>query len=125
LRGRAADQAELLAQRNAAPTSCCSCADRTPLAVHQGSAPAGIRAPTAEQIASHMTGPPPPGVRISVTCSVGVAAYPVHGDSVDELLRRADAALYTAKSEGRDRVVNATDVAADVRPPTNSRVGAW
>jgi diguanylate cyclase (GGDEF)-like protein len=64
-------------------------------------------------------------LRISVTCSVGVAAYPVHGDSVDELLRRADAALYTAKSEGRDRVVNATDVAADVRPPTSSRVGAW
>jgi two-component system cell cycle response regulator len=62
-------------------------------------------------------------LRISVTCSVGVAAYPVHGDSVDELLRRADAALYTAKSEGRDRVVNASDVAADVRPPTSSRVG--
>jgi two-component system cell cycle response regulator len=64
-------------------------------------------------------------LRISVTCSVGVAAYPVHGESVDELLRRADAALYTAKSEGRDRVVNATDVDASVRPPTSSRVGAW
>ena len=64
-------------------------------------------------------------LRISVTCSVGVAAYPAHGDSVDELLRRADAALYTAKSEGRDRVVNATDVGADFRPPTHSGVGAW
>jgi diguanylate cyclase (GGDEF)-like protein len=63
-------------------------------------------------------------LRISVTCSVGVAAYPVHGATVDELLRRADAALYTAKSEGRDRVVNAADVAADVRPPVNSRVAA-
>lgn len=63
-------------------------------------------------------------LRISVTCSVGVAAYPVHGSSVDELLRRADAALYTAKSQGRDRVVNAADVAADVRPPANSRVAA-
>jgi diguanylate cyclase (GGDEF)-like protein len=60
-------------------------------------------------------------LRISVTCSVGVAAYPVHGESVDELLRRADAALYTAKSEGRDRVVNA----ADVQAPTSRRVGVW
>jgi diguanylate cyclase (GGDEF)-like protein len=64
-------------------------------------------------------------LRISVTCSVGVAAYPAHGDSVDELLRRADAALYTAKSEGRDRVVNASDVAADVQAPSSSRVGVW
>ncbi|HSK96943.1 MAG TPA: diguanylate cyclase [Euzebyales bacterium] len=64
-------------------------------------------------------------LRISVTCSVGVAAYPVHGQSVDELLRRADAALYTAKSEGRDRVVNAGDIAADVQAPTSSRVGVW
>jgi two-component system, cell cycle response regulator len=64
-------------------------------------------------------------LRISVTCSVGVAAYPVHGESVDELLRRADAALYTAKSQGRDRVVNASDVAPDVQAPTHSRVGVW
>jgi diguanylate cyclase (GGDEF)-like protein len=64
-------------------------------------------------------------LRISVTCSVGVAAFPVHGDSVDELLRRADAALYTAKSEGRDRVINATDVDADVLPPSHSSVGVW
>ena len=63
-------------------------------------------------------------LRISVTCSVGVAAYPMHGITVDELLRRADAALYTAKSQGRDRVVNAADVAADLRPPASSRVNA-
>ncbi len=66
-------------------------------------------------------------LRISVTCSVGVAAYPAHGSSVEELLRRADVALYTAKSQGRDRVVNADDVGADVRVPAShrdSRVGA-
>lgn len=63
-------------------------------------------------------------LRISVTCSVGVAAYPAHGTTVEELLRRADAALYTAKSQGRDRVVDASDVGADVRPPVSSRLAA-
>ncbi len=60
-------------------------------------------------------------LRISVTCSVGVAAFPIHGTSVDELLRRADAALYTAKSQGRDRVVNAEDVGAEIRVPPGRR----
>jgi diguanylate cyclase (GGDEF)-like protein len=43
----------------------------------------------------------------SVTCSLGVAeARP--GESIDQLLKRADAALYQAKQKGRDRVVAAT-----------------
>lgn len=44
---------------------------------------------------------------IVVTCSVGVAAFPEHGASVAALLRSADAAMYTAKSRGRNRVVSA------------------
>lgn len=40
-----------------------------------------------------------------VTISIGVAIYPQHGSTSSELLRSADAALYTAKREGRDRVV--------------------
>ena len=39
-----------------------------------------------------------------VTLSVGVSAYPVKGSSSELLLRAADAALYRAKEEGRDRV---------------------
>ena len=39
------------------------------------------------------------------TVSIGVAAYPEHGLAGDALLHAADAALYRAKREGRDRVV--------------------
>jgi diguanylate cyclase (GGDEF)-like protein len=40
-----------------------------------------------------------------ITASIGVAALPMHGTSPKEVLAAADAALYRAKSEGRDRVV--------------------
>ena len=40
-----------------------------------------------------------------LTVSVGVATFPAHGFELDELMRAADAALYRAKSMGRDRVV--------------------
>jgi diguanylate cyclase (GGDEF)-like protein len=39
-----------------------------------------------------------------VTISLGVAACPVHARSERELYAAADAALYTAKREGRDQV---------------------
>lgn len=39
-----------------------------------------------------------------VTVSIGIASYPQHGDSPEQLLRRADRALYAAKDGGRDRV---------------------
>jgi diguanylate cyclase (GGDEF)-like protein len=40
-----------------------------------------------------------------VTLSIGVALLGEHGDSGEALLSAADAALYAAKAEGRDRVV--------------------
>lgn len=43
-----------------------------------------------------------------VTISAGVAAFPVYGLSVTEVLAAADSALYKAKKDGRDRVVVAT-----------------
>jgi len=42
-----------------------------------------------------------------LTLSVGIAAFPDHGDRGDLVLQAADRALYRAKSEGRDRVVAA------------------
>jgi diguanylate cyclase (GGDEF)-like protein len=41
------------------------------------------------------------------TVSVGVTSSRAHGDSVDALLARADAAMYRAKSKGRNRVETA------------------
>ena len=43
-----------------------------------------------------------------VTFSVGVAEFPAHGMSPQELMAAADAALYEAKRGGRDRVVVAS-----------------
>lgn len=45
-----------------------------------------------------------------VTVSIGVAALPTHGTNEKDLLQAADAVLYRAKREGRDRVVAANPV---------------
>jgi diguanylate cyclase (GGDEF)-like protein len=39
-----------------------------------------------------------------MSASIGMSGYPQHASQVDDLLHIADAALYTAKREGRDRV---------------------
>ncbi|MCK0106671.1 sensor domain-containing diguanylate cyclase [Marinobacter sp. S0848L] len=41
---------------------------------------------------------------VSVTASIGVAVYPVHGTTVEELSAEADKAMYRAKMQGRDCV---------------------
>lgn len=45
------------------------------------------------------------GTSIDVTVSVGVSSLRRTGDTVEELMKRADVALYEAKSGGRNRVV--------------------
>lgn len=45
-----------------------------------------------------------PGVPRTVTLSAGVAAFPDHGRTRDELIRAADNGLYAAKQSGRNRV---------------------
>jgi len=50
---------------------------------------------------------------IAVTMSIGVnTAYPVSVEQRDELLQRADEALYFAKQNGRNRTECVQDLAA-------------
>jgi len=49
-----------------------------------------------------------PGVPRPVTISCGVADYPAHGITRDEVVAAADAALYLAKQAGRNRVASAS-----------------
>lgn len=42
-----------------------------------------------------------------ITISLGVSAFPMHGDTPEQLIAEADAALYLAKRAGGDRVVAA------------------
>jgi diguanylate cyclase (GGDEF)-like protein len=55
---------------------------------------------------------------MAVTCSFGVSQW-MSGDSIDELLKRADVALYEAKHGGRNRVVGDHLV-----PSLNDRINA-
>lgn len=47
-------------------------------------------------------------VPLKVTLSTGIAQHR-HGESIDQLLQRADTAMYRAKDAGRDRIVCADD----------------
>ncbi len=58
-----------------------------------------------------------------VTVSVGVAELPEHGTSPKALLEAADAAMYRAKREGRDRVALAEPAPVAESQPTPSRMG--
>ncbi|GEP00187.1 GGDEF domain-containing response regulator [Methylobacterium haplocladii] len=51
---------------------------------------------------------PAEGGPVKLSCSFGVSAWR-SGETVDGLLKRADIALYEAKSTGRDRVVSARE----------------
>jgi len=45
------------------------------------------------------------GRELHVSASLGVSLYPQHGDTVAELMRHADAAMYQAKARGRNTLV--------------------
>jgi len=66
---------------------------------------------TAEKIRQTISSDPFTAVGespVSVTVSIGVACYPLHGSGYQSLIEAADQALYRAKEDGRDRVRVAT-----------------
>ncbi len=59
---------------------------------------------------------------VSITVSVGVAAYPSDGGDATELVHQADMAVYRAKLQGRNRVVRSgADAVAVTAPVPDSR----
>ena len=46
---------------------------------------------------------------LSSTLSIGIATYPDHGETDEDILREADKALYRAKGEGRNRICASKD----------------
>ncbi len=57
---------------------------------------------------------------LRVTASLGVATYPQHGRTREDLIDAADKAMYRAKSLGRNRVCSASDPLSGEEPVTPS-----
>jgi diguanylate cyclase (GGDEF)-like protein len=71
----------------------------------------GMAPPAARELAERiraatqlMTVRSADGGSLGVTVSIGIAGYPDHGETPEELLQTADAALYDAKLGGRNRI---------------------
>jgi diguanylate cyclase (GGDEF)-like protein len=50
-----------------------------------------------------------------ITISLGIATYPSDGTDLEELIKRADAAMYEAKQQGRNKVVKFTKAVKLIR----------
>jgi diguanylate cyclase (GGDEF)-like protein len=70
---------------------------------------------TAERIRERIGGTPlqVDSAQVTITASMGVAAFPTHGESYDQVFEAADNALYSSKAKGKNRVT----VAQSVKPP--------
>lgn len=65
----------------------------------------------AERIRRNLESTPIAG--ISITASFGVGTFPAHGDSIAEIIKAADDALYDAKNRGR----NLVRIYGELEPP--------
>jgi len=53
----------------------------------------------------------------AVTISLGVAEWPTHGETAEQVFKRADEALYRAKQAGRNRLLVAPS--GNAEPPAS------
>jgi diguanylate cyclase (GGDEF)-like protein len=65
------------------------------------------------------------GGGLHLTCSIGLASYPLHAQERDGLLRAADQAMYGAKRFGRNQVRAAHDPAVLVLFAASPPEGGW
>jgi diguanylate cyclase (GGDEF)-like protein len=56
------------------------------------------------------------GLSLSMTASLGLATYPQDGSTLQDMIRVADTMMYTAKAEGRNRLVVADSNAPVTQP---------
>jgi diguanylate cyclase (GGDEF)-like protein len=68
----------------------------------------------AERIRANVEALPAPPGGANVTISIGAAVYPDDGAGAEALFQAADARLYTAKGEGRNRVIGPVAVSGAV-----------
>jgi diguanylate cyclase (GGDEF)-like protein len=62
------------------------------------------------------------GHRVEATLSAGVAGAPEPGAGLTEMMARADAAMYAAKNQGRNRVMRAEPYSRDLQSATVIRI---
>jgi diguanylate cyclase (GGDEF)-like protein len=74
---------------------------------------AQVAGEVAERIRARVAGQEFPGRRI--TLSIGIAEFPEHGQTAEEVISSADEALYEAKRAGRNRVVRSGEKPAKVK----------
>jgi diguanylate cyclase (GGDEF)-like protein len=81
--------------------------------------PANAARVAAERIRTRIAAEQFPGQQITV--SIGMASLPDNGDTPEAVIAVADEALYQAKREGRNRVVQSRQSAHSAPPPESER----
>jgi diguanylate cyclase (GGDEF)-like protein len=72
-----------------------------------------VAAEVAERIRARVAAQEFPGRKI--TLSIGIAEFPEHGQTAEEVISCADEALYAAKRAGRNRVIRSGEKPANVK----------
>ncbi|MEW6019875.1 MAG: diguanylate cyclase, partial [Pseudomonadota bacterium] len=62
------------------------------------------------------------GAEVPITVSIGVACYPLHGDSIERLIRSSDDAMLQAKRDGRDTITLYSPTMSRTVEPANEVV---